>query len=160
MNLLTKILVSASLLATLFAAFLGYRNHLISEGYNKALTEYRQAEERLVEKHNKEVDDLKTQTLSIQNAHKEKTNEVNSYRAKLDAASQRLREQQADTGRRVEEASCGSIRDYAKAVTGNLAEAREHIASFGLEAAECSATAETLKKALDLANGQGPDGAY
>jgi DNA anti-recombination protein RmuC len=155
MSLLARILFSAVTLSALVAAFAGYRSYLLDEGYNKAVAEYRQAEQRLVEDHNQEVAELKAQTGKLQNAHNEKSKEVNSYRSKLSAISDRLREERADTGKRVEEATCGSVREYANAVTRNFEEARDHVERLGLEAAECSATAETLKKALDLANEQG-----
>ena len=156
MSLLARMLLSAVTLAVLAAAFTGYRSHLIGEGYNKAVAEYQQAEKKLVEDHSKEVEELQTKTKELQDAHKEKSSEVNTYRSKLATVSQRLREQQADTSKRVEEATCGSVREYANAVTRNFEDARGHVERLGLEAAECSATAETLKKALDLANGLEP----
>ena len=156
MSLGTKFLLSAVVLALLATSFAGYRSHLIDEGYNKAVAEYREAEKTLQEKHDKEVSALQLKTQELKNAHKEKSNEVNDYRIKFSAVSQRLREQQADSDRRVEEASCGSIREYANAVTRNFEEARSHVERLGLEAASCAVAAETLKSALDAANSRAP----
>jgi predicted RNase H-like nuclease (RuvC/YqgF family) len=160
MSFWTRTLLTVGLSGLLVTTFAGYRSHLLKDGYNKAETEFRQAEKELVEKHGKDVEELLDKTKELQNAHKEKSNEINAYRNRLADTSQRLREQQALNDRRIEDASCGSLREYANAVTRNFDEARGHVERLGLEAAECSATAETLKEALDLANGQSPDVAY
>ena len=155
-----KLYLYALVVVLIGLGFTYYRNSLIESGYNKAVSEYREAELAVVKKHNEEVSALLSKTQELQDAHKEKSNEVNLYRNKFSAASERLREQQADLDRRVEAASSASLRDYASAVTRNFAAARGHVERLGLEAASCSATAETLKEALDLTNGARPNAAY
>lgn len=154
--MLRKFYLYACLLVLFGIGFAYYRNSLIESGYEKAVAEYQEAELTLLKKHDKEVSVLLLKTQELQNAHKEKSNEVSTYRSKFSAVSQRLREQQVDFERRVEEASGGSVRDYANAVTRNFDEARGHVERLGLEAAECSAVAEALKSALDLANSRAP----
>lgn len=158
--MLRKFYLYTCFLALFGVGFAYYRNSLIETGYEKAVAEYQKEAMAIVKKHDKEVSALLLKTQELQNANKDKSNELNDYRSKFSAVSERLRDQQDYNARRVEEASCGSVREYANVVNSNFAEARGHIERLGLEAASCSATAETLKNALDLANGQGLEAAY
>lgn len=160
LNRIYTFIAALALLGSVFSVLAWYRSSLIEQGYDKAVAEYTQAEAELVQKHNKDVEVLQGKNQELQNAHNQKSDEVSVYRSKLSAVSVQLREQQADHGRRVEAASCGSIRRYADAVYANFTEARGHVERLGLEAASCSAAAETLREALDLANGQSPNAAY
>lgn len=137
-----------------------YRKSLVESGYDKAVAEYKLAAKKLIEKHDAEQLALKADIKELQNEHQQKTEQLSDYRSKFAATTRRLREQEADSRRKLAEAACGSVRDYASAVTRNFEEARGHVERLGLEAASCAATAETLKKTLDLVNGQGLGSPY
>ena len=152
--MLKRLAIYVALAGLVAVGFTAYRSSLIQKGRDEAVAEYRKAEAELLRQHEEEVSLLVNKAKELQSANMEKLNEVNLYRNKFSAASERLREQQADLDRRVEAASSASLRDYASAVKRNFDEARGYVEQFGLEAVSCSVAAETLSKALELANRQ------
>jgi hypothetical protein len=136
-----------------------YRSSLVQHGYDNAVAEYVRVETVLKDKHKEDLRLLSLKNTELENENSKKKLEVSSYRSKFAAASERLRQQDANLSARVDEASRESLSRYAKAVNENFAGCRSHIERFGLEAASSAATAEALKKALDLANGSGWQGA-
>ena len=152
--MLKRIAVYVSFILITIIGFTAYRSSLIQQGRAEAVAEYRKAEAALLKQHEEEVNVLVNKAKELQSTNTEKSNEVNLYRNKFSAAAERLREQQASLDRSVEDASSASLRDYASAVKRNFDEARGYVEQFGLEAASCSITAETLSKALELANRQ------
>ena len=150
--MLYRILGYAALCAAVVSGLAIYRSSLIQDGYDKAVAEYRIAETVLKDKHKEDIRLLSLKNTELENENTKKKSEVSSYRSKFVAASERLRQQNANLGARIEEAACEGVRGYAKELSDNFAGCRSHVERLGLEAASCSVAAEALKKALDLAN--------
>jgi hypothetical protein len=150
--MLYRILGYAALCAAIVSGLAIYRSSLIQDGYDKAVAEYKKSEDDLKRQHEKDVIKLADKNKELENENTKKKSEVSSYRSKFVAASERLRQQNANLGARIEEAACEGVRGYAKELSDNFAGCRSHVERLGLEAASCSVAAEALKKALDLAN--------
>ena len=150
--MLYRILGYAALCAAVVSGLAIYRSSLIQDGYDKAVAEYKKSEDDLKRQHEKDVIKLADKNKELENENTKKKSEVSSYRSKFVAASERLRQQNANLGARIEEATCEGVRGYAKELSDNFAGCRSHVERLGLEAASCSVAAEALKKALDLAN--------
>ena len=150
--MLYRILGYAALCAAIVSGLAIYRSSLIQDGYDKAVAEYKKSEDDLKRQHEKDVIKLADKNKELENENTKKKLEVSGYRSKFVAASERLRQQNANLGARIEEAACEGVRGYAKELSDNFAGCRSHVERLGLEAASCSVAAEALKKALDLAN--------
>jgi len=129
-----------------------YRQSLIQDGYNDAVADYQSAEKALKAQHEEKLKKIATRNTELENENAKKKLEVSGYRSKFAAASERLRQQDANLSARVDEASRESLSRYAKAVNENFAGCRSHVERLGLEAASGAVAAEALKEALDLAN--------
>ncbi len=118
-------------------------------GYDQAITEVEAKQADIDRELRKERSRLISfiQELEREDAKNDKL--VAAFRARNAAAAQRLRDQEREFDAKLQRASAEAVREYAKAVDGNLERCRSDLDRFASEAASCSGTAWTLKNYID-----------
>jgi predicted negative regulator of RcsB-dependent stress response len=155
--MLKTFIVYVCLAVSLLLGFSYYRTSLIQQGYDKAVSDFRNSQDTLTAQHQEKLVKLSSKISELSNENQQKTAEIAAYRAKFNLATNQLRKQQADFSARIETSSRESLSRYAEAADSNFERCRSHVERLGLEAASSAGVAETLKSALDLANEKAPE---
>lgn len=150
--MLKNIIAYVCLAASLLLGFSYYRASLIQQGYDQAISDFKQSQDILTAQHQEKLVKLSSKISELSNENQQKSSELATYRTKFNLATDQLRKQQADFSARVETSSRESLSRYAEAAESNFARCRSHVERLGLEAASSAGVAQTLKSALDLAN--------
>lgn len=146
---LNRYVGAAVLAAGAWWGFVQYRDGLIQSGYDTAMEEVRAFNDDRKREQQREVSRLieLVRQLEKDNAANEKM--VADFNARHDDLADKLRAQERDFDAKLKRASAEAVREYAKAVDGNLEGCRLSLKRFAGEAASCSGTAHTLKNYVD-----------
>lgn len=147
--LLNRYTAGAAALAVVAAGAFWYRGELIQTGYERAMSEVREAQaDRLREQIN-ETSRLVGVVKELQNDAQKQRESIDGFRDRERLAVERLRAQEADHRVRLAAASAEALRRYASSIDGDLDRCRADVERFAAEAAKGSVAAHTLKAYVD-----------
>lgn len=147
--LLNRYTAVAALVAAAGVAGWAYRAHLVSSGYEQAVSDTRAQQAERLREQAREMTRLVGTVKGLNDELNKERMAAEVFAARQRAAADQWVREQADFERRAAAASADSLRRYAQATDGNLERCRADVARFAGEAAAASATAHALKKNLE-----------
>lgn len=147
--LFNRFTLYAAIAAMAFAGAYAYRMNLIQSGYDRAMSEVREAETDRLRELLKESSRLVGVVKGLQDVADKQKQDIAGFRDRQRADRQRLRDQEADHQRALASANAEAVRRYASFADGHIEECRAVVVDFAGKAASCSAAAHALKNYLD-----------